>query len=1047
MAITPLLALPSPTDPGFEAAIEDRLQAEVVFSQELNALQADITSKYNAVMSDASAAGGIAVAVSTAAAAAAAAAVSKDQAVAAWGAAMAPAEVLPTLSQSMHIGTIVASCIDLPYRHSDSGAWTDRCQGLSWYTETLGGDRWLGQQATIAAAWTAAGSATGAVFQASATAGPLTIGKFYAAASATTATEVTRGIRPDYPKSGVAWVIESARVVGYDIGTVGCPMWMVFTAGMANALYGTTQSSSISALDGLVLVGNSNAGLTTLSFIADSAFARGSSYVRSFLGRLASRNSALGYSHGTSGLIVNEAVNAVAVTVLDNAPIDSATGLPVPTIYAFTAGGVSRIAHDGTVSSTASLTVVKGAVSGSLVRGFTGSVSASWPITATLPAGNAANRLDIAGWTAATYSITTTPASLGNISDGSRDTFSSSLGITKIKENPTTPSKGMTAHINNAYNSGWMVGDTKGAYLADTVAESIAASDIGWPSQSLVVGSFIAATGWDITDLGDRIRITRNAAAYGGTPSLRSAAYVAGRSYVFTFSILTVSASANAFYTATSGGGAQLVSSMYPGGAVSPILYATPVAAGTGTVHWSFAAARSSSTASALNGDYIEVSKTFSIRLSESDRSVKGAGLVINGTLTKAAVASGANLVAYSGFSAANYIQQAYSANHDYGTTGFGGMFWLNQSANTATEYILCRDSPTMAQAIRLWVSTAGFLVFEVSDGTTTRTATGTVAVDDGAWKLVEFDYSGGTLNLYVNSVLYATATGAALLTLNNALATLALGLKSNGTASPLTNGSLALFRMSATIPSADQIAHIYRTELPLFQANAQCTLAGTSPAVTALTHDDTTDLLHVGTSWGRSGFRDLLRVDSEATTTGALTSISASGGTVITCGTSAKAYVPALKLRDELRRKEVATKALGQVPVFFEFDAASFTSPTTSGSAALTASSIVGTPYVGMGITGTGIPAGTTLIAINGTAYTMSANATVTNAGAVALAQSSFTLQQGYTAKAVYSAEALKREGATKTYVRANDGFREAINFATSPGSAVWVSILAVRA
>jgi hypothetical protein len=150
--------------------------------------------------------------------------------------------------------------------------------------------------------------------------------------------------------------------------------------------------------------------------------------------------------------------------------------------------------------------------------------------------------------------------------------------------------------------------------------------------------------------------------------------------------------------------------------------------------------------------------------------------------------------------------------------------------------------------------------------------------------------------------------------------------------------------------------------------------------------------------------------------------------------------------LRDELRRKEEARKALGKVPVFFDFDTISFTSPTTSGSAALTASSIVGTPYVGMGITGTGIPAGTTIIAISGTAYTMSANATATDAGAVAMGQCSFNLQKGYTAKAVYSAEALKREGATKTYTRAFDGFKETINFGTSPGSAVWVSIMAIR-
>ena len=49
--------------------------------------------------------------------------------------------------------------------------------------------------------------------------------------------------------------------------------------------------------------------------------------------------------------IVNATVNDVAMTVLPNAPIDAATGLPVPTIAVATDGGVSVIKDDGTVWS------------------------------------------------------------------------------------------------------------------------------------------------------------------------------------------------------------------------------------------------------------------------------------------------------------------------------------------------------------------------------------------------------------------------------------------------------------------------------------------------------------------------------------------------------------------------------------------------------------------------------------------------------------------------------------------------------------------------
>ena len=48
-----------------------------------------------------------------------------------------------------------------------------------------------------------------------------------------------------------------------------------------------------------------------------------------------------------------------------------------------------------------------------------------------------------------------------------------------------------------------------------------------------------------------------------------------------------------------------------------------------------------------------------------------------------------------------------------------------------------------------------------------------------------------------------------------------------------------------------------------LFQPNAKATLYGTSDAVTALAYDTDTQLLHAGTSSGRSIFDGLRRVDN----------------------------------------------------------------------------------------------------------------------------------------------------------------------------------------
>ena len=60
-----------------------------------------------------------------------------------------------------------------------------------------------------------------------------------------------------------------------------------------------------------------------------------------------------------------------------------------------------------------------------------------------------------------------------------------------------------------------------------------------------------------------------------------------------------------------------------------------------------------------------------------------------------------------------------------------------------------------------------------------------------------------------------------------------------------------------------------------MFNEHAKCTLHGTSDAITGLAFDDSHDILHVGTSAGRSEFQGLTRINN--TTTAVTTAISAS--------------------------------------------------------------------------------------------------------------------------------------------------------------------------
>ena len=78
--------------------------------------------------------------------------------------------------------------------------------------------------------------------------------------------------------------------------------------------------------------------------------------------------------------------------------------------------------------------------------------------------------------------------------------------------------------------------------------------------------------------------------------------------------------------------------------------------------------------------------------------------------------------------------------------------------------------------------------------------------------------------------------------------------------------GSIALARVGAGFPSPQQIKKIYEDEKFLFQENAACTLYGSSDALTALAYDEDTELLHVGTSSGRSDFQGLRRINNTTT-------------------------------------------------------------------------------------------------------------------------------------------------------------------------------------
>jgi hypothetical protein len=131
---------------------------------------------------------------------------------------------------------------------------------------------------------------------------------------------------------------------------------------------------------------------------------------------------------------------------------------------------------------------------------------------------------------------------------------------------------------------------------------------------------------------------------------------------------------------------------------------------------------------------------------------------------------------------------------------------------------------------------------------------------------------------MYINGKLVSSQTNSFGYSYGTGSGRLTIGFTDFLSAS--VGGSLALAKISVTAASAEQIDKMYNDEKVLFTTGAKACLYGSSNTVTALTYDDATDLLHVGTSAGRSVFDGLLRVDN--TTTAVSQSISASNGLVV---------------------------------------------------------------------------------------------------------------------------------------------------------------------
>jgi hypothetical protein len=467
------------------------------------------------------------------------------------------------------------------------------------------------------------------------------------------------------------------------------------------------------------------------------------------------------------------------------------------------------------------------------------------------------------GFTGAIFDADTIPALRGAPTSAAARALGSTRGLSLL-----SAGNGMVAYSGAYFATGWLPGAILGAFLADTddtdLVSEVAVNekwDYADRDQVLAAGwSENGATVIGVDSSAQTITI-ENIGSYGEIEL--SFAVVPGRRY---------------FFRATT-----------PAGGNMRIWDGVPFSTSLGsfsncpTEHW-FTPSVTMITIwrgiqSATPGGQATLA-AFSIDLADADRSVNNKGLIVNGTITRSPVATGAELVGYSGFrsnlGSEKYLIQPYNPDLNFGTGDFSAMFWVLDPGGQSTTTILQRQGvgggdPGL-NIYRITSSASRVLVMRV--GIVSIGAA--LATQIGVWTHVTMMRRNGELSIYLNGKLSAGGVANTYDVTSDQPMYFGVSAAIGGANEGMR---YALLRISSTAPTPDQIAKIYEDERKLFMPGAQCTLYGTSDAVTALAHDPKTNLLHVGTAQSRSVFDGLLRVAN--TETPVTTAISAVGGMI----------------------------------------------------------------------------------------------------------------------------------------------------------------------
>ena len=775
-------------------------------------------------------------------------------------------------------------------KDTDGGAWRKRAINQSWYTEQLGTE--------------------------------------------------DRGVRKEFP--AVSVIVGTANhVIIYDADDPDLPMWMKFDNNASGAMIqggGGVTNIGIHAMNAYLAIGynTANGSFSLINFIKDNALLGYSAvYGGTFEGTISERNTLVnkdnktfsGWTHFYTG--VNDIDMMVHDSSYQDGSVEIETGLPRPFIAVATDACTHLIRPDNEVADFSdSLSYSRGANNVIIPRngplrhyghngngtvqnfpnwvGYHGTSdnTSDFRYDYTTVGGHPSNEnvTALLGYGSVTGIERTSNPKEVIISTKSTNNNNKPTGLSLVidgydvnfSSNNDTIRDSMVAYITSTFNTGYIFGDAKGCFLANTTAGAIGASTntntnlaanctLDGQNRLSAMTYTNGATSWTMTD---------DQSTVSGFAKINLIGLTAGKNYEISMTVSSHGAfNDGSPYISRVDGNASTANSTY-------------------FHEWDFTYSSSKvltgvfKALTANDDDFVFYAAdanfnvtNFSVReAQEEDRSIMDCGMGVQGVITKSPCVPGSELMAYSGWSNSNYIYQGFNQSSNshinFGSDPFYVSCWIKHTSAVGVYQgiVWCNAMHDINNGYgwQLMMNQSDQVYFYWYGDSSNGSVGGSVAskiVDDRWHHIMVTSYSGGSKHkLYLDGVeVGSSTTNFGSVTYNPAK--LVIGRwAGNKTANYHFRGSIALVKLGTLgagteLIREEKIKQIYQAEKQLFTPNAKCTLYGSSDDVTAIAYDDVQEVLHAGTSSGRSEFSGLKRINN--TTTAVTHSISASNGLV----------------------------------------------------------------------------------------------------------------------------------------------------------------------